>query len=180
MLDEYKKIYEESANLIPNWKELSKNDLAELYIQHEAEEISNSYFSGLILKFWNLIPHYYYKQGIKYASEDECYNWIVEGITKALNQRSWKIEGNKLYGDVKGPEKAIVVCIMSIRANLYQYTKYAKHSLNYSSLSLNLLEENSSDGFYLQYIDKYLNLQEYIKDNVREKFLRHEFCLTLI
>ena len=32
MLDEYKQIYIECANLIPNWRKLSKSELANLYI----------------------------------------------------------------------------------------------------------------------------------------------------
>ena len=32
MISETKKLYEESANLIPNWKELDKNELCNLYI----------------------------------------------------------------------------------------------------------------------------------------------------
>ena len=35
MLDEYKQIYIENANLIPNWREMSKSELANLYIENE-------------------------------------------------------------------------------------------------------------------------------------------------
>lgn len=175
MLDEYRQIYQENANLISDWKKLSKNDLANLYIEHENEEIANSYFSGLMLKFWNLISHYYYKQGVKSASEEDCYNWLITGITLALNKRVWKDPNNKLYNDPKGPEKAIMVCIMSDRANFYQYTKYDKRNLNYSSLSLNALEEISSDGFFMQYTDKYITLFDYIKDKIKKAFKEKDY-----
>lgn len=175
MLDEYKQIYRDCADLIPNWKKLNKNELANLYIDHENDPSANSYFSALILKFWNLIGHFYYKQEIKFAAEEDCYNWLITGITFALNKRVWKDPNNKLYEDEKGPEKAIMTCIMSDRANYYQYTRYDKRNLNYNSLSLENLEENSSDGFFIPYTDNYITLTTYVLDKVKEAFANNNF-----
>ena len=175
MLDEYKQIYQENADLVPGWKKLSKSELANLYIEHENESIANSYFSALMCKFWNLISHYYYKQGIKIASEEDCYNWLITGITLALNKKVWKDPNNNLYKDPKGPEKAMMVCIMSDRANFYQYAKYDKRNINYSSLSLEALEEISSDGFFIPYYDNYITLVDYIKNEVEKAFKSKDY-----
>ena len=178
MLDEYKQSYVECANLIEDWRNLSKNDLANLYIEHENEIISNSYFSALVCKFWNLISHYYYKQGIKVATELDCYDWVIDGITEALKDRAWKDESNKLFNDKKGPEKAIVVNIMSIRANFYQYTKYDKRKLNYTSYSLEELEENCSDGYITPYVDSHDDLFDYIKEEIKSAFSTKDYFIA--
>lgn len=175
MLDEYKQSYIDCANLIPNWKQMSKTELANLYIEHEKDAESNSYFSALVCKFWHLIGHYYHKQGVKIATEIDCYDWVIDGITEALKDRVWKNEENKLFNDDKGPEKAIVVNIMSIRANFYQYTKYDKRKLNFSSYSLDEIEENCSDGYITPYYDKYDDLFDYIRGEIREYFSKQDF-----
>lgn len=178
MLDDYKQLYIDCADIIPNWRQLSKNELANLYIEHENEVIANSYFSALICKFWNLVSHYYYKQGIKVATELDCYDWIIDGITEALKDRVWKNPENKLFTDKKGPEKAIVVNIMSIRANFYQYTKYDKRKINYTSYSLDQLEESCSDGYITPYEDKYEGLFDYVKKEIKEFFSKKDYFVV--
>lgn len=175
MLDEYKQIYIENANLIPNWRNMSKSELAKLYIQHEGTDIANSYFSAIMCKYWNLIGSYYYKQDVKIANETDCYDWLIEGITYALEKRVWEDPENALYNDPKGPEKAMTVCITSTRATFYQYTKHDKRSLNYTLLSLDSLEENSSDGFFLPFFDSYETLQSYVNDKVIEAFNKKDY-----
>lgn len=175
MLEEYKQSYVDCANLIPEWKQMSKNELANLYIETEGEQISNSYFSALVCKFWNLIGHYYHKQGVKVASELDCYDWVIDGITEALKDRVWKDERNKLFNDSKGPEKAIVVNIMSIRANFYQYTKYDKRKLNYTAYSLDEIEESCSDGYITPYYDKHDDLFDYMKGEIKSYFSKQDY-----
>lgn len=180
MMDEYKQIYTECANLVEGWKKLSKSELANLYIQHKQEPISDSYLAAILLKHWNLISHFYYKQGIKEASEEDCYDWLVEGITSALKDQAWNDPNNSLYNDEKGPEKAMMVCIMSVRANYYQYIKYDKRRLNYNNLSLDFLEESSSDGFFIPYNDNHLELPDYVKSLVIEKFEQKDFFFCFL
>lgn len=177
MLDEYKQIYIENANLIPNWREMSKSELANLYIENENNDLASSCFSALMCKYWNLIGSYYYKQDVKIASETDCYDWLIEGLTYALEKRVWKDESNVLYDDPKGPEKAMTVCITSTRATFYQYTKHDKRSLNYTLLSLDSLEENSSDGFFLPFFDKYETIHSYIKEQVIESFKKKDYFI---
>lgn len=178
MLDEYKQLYTENANLIEGWKKLSKNDLANLYIEHENDEKSNSYFSALVCKFWNLIGHFYYKQGIVVASETDCYDWIIEGILEALKDRAWKNPENKLFSDPKGPEKAIMVNIMCIRANFYQYAGYDKRKINYTSYSLDDLSENVSDGLFTPYFDNYNLLEDYISKLIQDSFDKKDYFVA--
>lgn len=178
MLDEYKQIYIECANLIPDWRKLSKSELANLYIENENEATANSYFSALMCKYWNLIGSYYYKQHVKIATENDCYNWLVDGIRYALDKRVWQDSNNALYDDPKGPEKAMTVCITSERATFFQYTQHDKRSLNYTLLSLNQLEENSSDGFFIPYEDKYETIQSYVNENVKKFFENKDYFVS--
>lgn len=180
MLDEYKHIYIECANIVPNWKDLSKTELANLYIENENTNLANSYFSALMCKYWNLIGSYYYKQRIKIASETDCYDWLIEGITKALNKRVWKDPNNVLYNDKIGAEKAMTVCISSARLTFYQYTQHDKRSLNYTLLSLDALQENSSDGFFIPYEDEYENLQSYLKGFITKYFDKKDYFVCFL
>lgn len=175
MLDEYKQIYTECADLIPDWRNLSKSELANLYIENENNDLANSYFSALMCKYWNLIGSYYYKQHVKIASETDCYDWLIEGLTYALEKRIWKDESNVLFNDSKGPEKAMTVCISSSRATFYQYTQHDNRSLNYTLLSLDQLQENSSDGFFIPYEDKYENIQLYLKNMINNFFDKKDY-----
>lgn len=175
MLDEYKQIYIECANLIPNWQKLSKSELANLYIENEDNDLANSYFSALMCKYWNLIGSYYYKQHVKIASETDCYDWLIEGITRALNKRVWKDPNNVLFKDKIGPEKAMTICISSTRLTFYQYTQHDNRSLNYTLLSLDQLQENSSDGFFIPYEDKYETTQIYLKGLITDFFNKKDY-----
>lgn len=178
MLDEYRQLYTESADLIGDWKKLSKNDLANLYLENENNEKANSYLSALVCKFWNLIGHFYYKQGIVVASETDCYDWIIEGILEALKDRAWKNPENKLFNDPKGPEKAIMVNIMCIRANFYQYAAYDKRKLNYNSYSLEEISDNCSDGLFVPYLDNYDYLTDYISVIVNKYFELKDYFVS--
>ena len=170
MLDDSRQIYEECANLLPNWRQMSKTELANKYIEDPSSDIAQSCFSALVCLYWKMIGAYYSKQNYKIASELDCYDWLIDGIYKALDQHAWTDPLSKLYEDPKGPEKAIVVCILSLRANYYQYTNYDKRKLNYTNLSLDSLEEESSDGYYLPYVDKYETIEDYLYMNVNHFF----------
>lgn len=120
MLNDYKILYKNCADIIPNWQKMTKSELAIQYIEHQDNpNIAECYLSALICKYWNLVNSFYYRQGIKQATETDCYDWIIMGITKALKQKAWMKSDNILYKDPIGPEKAMMVCIMSTRANFY-------------------------------------------------------------
>lgn len=178
MLEEYKKLYEENASLIPEWKKMSVPELANRYLDCSEKE-KEAYLSAIICKYWKYINNYYYRQEIKIASIEDCYDWVIEGISQALSECAWKDEKSTIYGDPKGPEKAIVKCIMCIRANYYQYTKYDKRRLNYNSFSLEQLEEDASDGFYVPYQDKIFDTDSYIRQLIIDKFNNKEYFFSL-
>lgn len=179
MLEDTKNSYVECADsLIQNWRNLSISELANLYVESEDSNFKNSCFSALMCKHWKMIGMFYHKQGIKSATEIDCHDWVVDGILLALQDKVWLNPDNVLYKDPKGPEKAMNVCIRSTRANYYQFIAYDKRSLNYNSLSLETLEENSSDGFYVPYQDEYSLLDEYVKKLVVDSFNKKDYFLS--
>ena len=114
MLTEMKKIYSDQADMIEGWKDKSKTELCNLYIQNENDEmLRNCYFSAIILNYWNKI---YTLQANTYltATLEDTYQWVVDGILYALEHRKWLDPNNKLYTDPDAPDKVINrrICFM--------------------------------------------------------------------
>lgn len=151
-MEELKALYIQSASLIPNWEKLSRNDCANGYVENinKDDELATAYLSALIIKFWNILTKNYYSQQIKIANEYDCHDILIDGIMKALNAHVWTDPNNILYGDPNGPEKAINVCLMSTKINFFNAVNRNKRKVNYTNASLNKLEEDSADGFYIQ------------------------------
>lgn len=180
MLNEYKKIYEESANQIPGWKKMSTLELAEEYLKSSDER----YLSAIICKYWYLIPMYYNNQEYKFASEDDCYNWLIDTIIYVLKNNVWNNPDNSLYKDVDGPDKAIIVCFTRERLRFYDYTKKDKRIANNKAVRLSQLDlpEQSEEQFIdsllkREYKDEYEeeSLENYVENKIKEEFNNKEY-----
>ncbi|MBO7697142.1 MAG: hypothetical protein J6Y28_04630 [Acholeplasmatales bacterium] len=57
MLDDYKRSYEECANLIKDWKSISSIDLCNNYIKNLNTDSNKaqSYLSAVICRYWYII-----------------------------------------------------------------------------------------------------------------------------
>lgn len=141
--------------MIPGWKKLSKLELCNKYVEsvQNNDGLQDSYLSAIICTFWYIIRRTYYAQQFKLASEDDVYNWFIDGLLCALNEHVWLNPDNKLYNDSSGPEKAISVCIYSAKLNFFEALNCQKRKISKDSLSLDELLENTSDGYYLPYYD---------------------------
>lgn len=177
MLDDYKRSYEECANLIKDWKSISSIELCDNYIKNLNTDSNKaqSYLSAVICRYWYIIQRTYYAQRVKLASEEEVYDWFIEGIYNALNHHVWTDPNNKLYGDEKGPEKAISVCIYSAKLNYFQSLEYDKRKTNKLALSLEELQEDSSDDYYLPYYDQSPFMKMYMYQKIRKMFLDYDY-----
>lgn len=195
MLDEYKNIYRQQASFIPGWEKTSRSDLCRKYIENkDNKSLADSYLSAIIYKFWNVMEHNYFTQSSqKLASQQDCYDWNIEGILYALNRHVWDDPDNELYQDVNGPEKAINVTIYSQKLNFYNSYKTYKRQVNSSLLSLEKLQEDASDSYYTPYnedynftdsymykkVKDYFNLKLYLEAFVLDSILNHDmFTLT--
>lgn len=161
-LEDIKRTYEDCANLIPNWRDIDKNKLANLYIDNEKDEdLRNAYFSALMLKYWNNVFKFYRTSKSARLEIDDFTSWLSESIMIAFKYRRWRDPTNKLYHDENAPDKVINRCIFSTRMRYYQYYNKLKRCANYTSVSLEgLVSKDSfatSDNFVYEMDDQYVS-----------------------
>ena len=178
MLDEYKHIYQENANLIKNWQDLSILDLCNKYVYYKEnnnEDMMNSYLSAVICKYWTVISRLFYSQKYKFASEEDVYGWVIDGILNALDHHVWTDPNNKLHNDPNAPDKAIKVCIYSAKINFFVALNYEKRKATKYSYSLDELSETSSDDYYIPYIEPSPYMKLYMYNKIRNYFLDYDY-----
>lgn len=178
-----KELFLLSASQLPAWEKLSRNECANAYLEAVAKNkmnLAESYLSALILKFWNILNRNYYTQEVKILNEQECYDILIDGIIKALNAHVWTDPNNVLYGDVNGPEKAINVCLMSTKINSFIAAGRDKRKINTQSYSIEKLEEDSSEGYYLPYFDADEITLNYIDTKIKKFIVDGNFLAGLI
>ena len=151
MLDDLKKLCENTANIVPNWRSLSKNDLCNLYLDYEEKNpmLASAYFSAILYNYWSVIP-IYYASTAACASPEDIYDLLVDAIVYALKHKKWKDPKSKLYGDPNGPDKVIHIAMKSLRLNYLTYSNRHKRAadINVNKNSLNSLEEDYGDIIY--------------------------------
>lgn len=172
MLDEYKNIYRKQASFIDGWEDISRSELCRKYIENvDNKDLAESYLSAIIYKFWNVAEHNYFTQSAqKIATPQDCYDWNIEGILYALKKHVWDNPDNELYNDPNGPEKALNVTIYSQKLNFYNSLKTYKRQINSSLYSLEKLQEDASDSYYLPYNEDYNFTDSYMYKKVKEYF----------
>lgn len=180
MLDDYKQLYKEKADLIVGWKNLTRSELCEKYLNYRDVNsvVADSYLSAIIYRFWNVAVHNYYSQQVKEATELDCYNNLVDSILYALNNHVWLNPNSSLYGDEKGPEKAINVVISSRKLNILGYNNMFKRRINKDSISLEYLQEQP------YYISSFGVLDDcdddYIESIILEAFKKKEYFKAFV
>ena len=183
MLSEYKQACYDNASLIPNWKQIDKNELCRKYVEEKSKgnkELADSYLSAILYKFWNVTEHNYYSQSYKKATEGDCIDWTITGILYALNHHVWDDKNNILFNDLKGPEKAINICIYSTKVNFYQRIKHQKEKISYETLSLEQLMEDSSDSYYTPCVDSDNTVDNYISELIKKSFDNKDFLKAFV
>lgn len=182
MLNEYRQLYEKCAdNGLSDWRLLDKNVLCNKYIEHKGTPLENSYLSAIIVKYWGLIESWYSSQQYKFATEEDCYELVIDSILYALNKHTWLNPESSLYGDENGPDKAINVCVKSRKVTFYQLSSKDIRKLNYNSLSLEAISENVNDDFYIEdenNDDKNYSFEAYIEGYIKNKFKNKDYFLS--
>lgn len=149
MLESIKRSYVQTAQVIPDWKEVSKSELANRYIENENDNIKrNAYFAALMCRYWPAIGKYY-MQSKRSVPIEECYEWLIHALMYALKHRKWLEPGNKLFGDLAGPDKVINRCIISTRQIFYQASNTHKRKANYGNESIDKQFDTDDDSSYV-------------------------------
>lgn len=187
MLDEYKQLYKECASQLGNLKSLDRNALCKYYVDNKdtmSELDKNVYLSAIIYKFWNLISFTYNKQenSNKILTQEDCYELLISSILYVLDKAVWNNEGSSIYGDKKGPEKAVAIRIKSIARNMTHLSLSTdKKKLNSISYSLDELVEESSDGYFLKCEeDMYDEFSDFCKSYIKAKIKSYDYFTAII
>lgn len=148
MLQEYKEIYQQQANTIPDWKKINKNDLCNLYLENEVKNpyLAQCYLAAIICRYWTAIDKLY---GMSYTafSPEDCYSWLINAIMYALEHRRWKDPTCKLYTDPNGPDKVINRTMQSERLTAYQALNRIKRKANALVFSVEQHNEDLGDAY---------------------------------
>ena len=149
MLDEYRRAYVQSADHIPGWQKLTRNELCRKYKQIEREgpaDMLDFYVSAIVLNFWHVLTKTYKKQPVKVLSEEDCYECLIESILSVLEQEAWENPTQSIYKDEKGPEKAINLIFQQNIINLFVANQRHKRKASSNTLSLdNTLKDDDDD-----------------------------------
>ena len=189
MLDEYRRAYVQSANHIPGWQKLTRNELCRKYKQIEREgpaDMLDFYVSAIVLNFWHVLTKTYKKQPVKVLSEEDCYECLIESILSVLEQEAWENPTQSIYKDEKGPEKAINLTFQQNIINLFVANQRHKRKASINALSLdNTLkdgEEDSETFVTLLAKDELSSLLEQLfwKRKIKQYFQEKEFAAAFV
>lgn len=144
LLNEYKEIYKQSAELIPEWKNIPQLELA--IKCSEGGPLYESYLSAMILKFWHIIDRNLYRDRGLY-NETEAYDWYINAIMVVVNSKPWDNPESSVYRDPKAVEKIINTCVSCDRANWFQASNRNKRKINHNIGSIESLTDEYGDSF---------------------------------
>jgi len=146
MLEEYKKIYEASADLyVPNWRNINKNILVKQAIECANTPSEDGYIGAIMLKYWEKMLKYYRWCKLVITPED-AHCWLTQAVMYAIEQHPWTREKSSIYDDPNGPDKVINRVLESKRVTFYQQLNRYNRKINSSTVSLNLLVDLYGDG----------------------------------
>jgi len=182
MLSECRSNYENLANYIPGWLKISKSELCFSYIRlkEQGDPSAEYYLSALIAKYLRKMEIEYNSQYYKNISEDDYYNMLIECILFVVRSKAWEDENSSLYKNENAPEIAINTCIKNSVVNQYIYLQRDKRKSNNGALSLNLLEENSSEGYFIPYNDEDISADLYVKELIKSYFNDKEYLNAFV
>lgn len=180
MLDDVKNAYQELANNLEDWKHMSKNEIAEIYLSTDDEIKKNWCVGALVSKCWTTINNNYYRQYDKQVDIEEYYSWLVDSIMRVLNEQSWKNPNSSIYNDPNGVEKAINTVFKCTKINYFVAQKRFKRIVNCNSLSLDSLEEDASDGFFVPFEDEYSLEDNCITSMIKKLFAKKYYFQAIM
>lgn len=190
MLDEYRKAYLQSANNIPHWQQMNRNDLCRKYKELErnnASEDLDFYISAIVLNFWHILTKTYNKQPVKILSEEDCYECLIESILFVLSEEAWEDPKQSIYKDERGPERAINLTFQQNVINLFVANQRHKRKASSNALSLdNTLKDNDDEDTetFISLLAKD-NLSELLeelfwKEKVKQYFKEKDFVSAFV
>lgn len=187
MLDDVRLSFEAKANLLEDWRKCSKLSLARGYVEHEKDELRESYFGAFCLRYWYQIPILYknslYMVRNAHLTQDDIGDWFFEAILKVLTMKSFMDPSKMKYVDTENEDKFINACVYTAientRKNWYQYYNYKKRGGELYTKSLDeYMEKNDEEC--AQEESTYAKVDAFISTLVNEKRLFEALIVYLI
>lgn len=187
MLDDVRLSFEAKANLLPNWRTCSKLSLAQGYVEHENDELRESYFGAFCLRYWYQIPILFkaseYIVRNAHLTPDDIGDWFFEAIMKVLTMRSFMDTEKMTYIDPENEDKFINRCVYTAientRKNYFQYYNFKKRGGELYTKSLDTYMENNDEDF-AQEESSYTKVDALIKSLVKENRLFEALVIYMI
>lgn len=177
MLKSYKEIYINSAEAIPNYKQIPQIELAEKYL--EGGPYAESYLAALVLRYWNIIEKQVYKDYGLY-DEKEAYDWFINSLLYVINDRPWQDKDSSVYNDPKAIERVLNTCVKCDRANWFQSSNRFKRKINHNTSSLESLSDEYKDAYVPSFLIKDDIGVDTYKYLVLEYFNKQQYLMALI
>ena len=180
MLEDSKAIFSKQADIIENWRSMTKQELADLYIENENnKELADACFCGLVSKSWNLIGSNYIRNP-KITSPEDCYDILIDSVTYALRKRRWLQEDSNIYKDKNGFDKALNRRMKSLRLNKYVEAMRQKNRVNYMNQSVEDIVENYGDVFFSDEEIKINPVEDFADNVITDSFNRKKYFKSFL
>lgn len=176
-MKEFKQVYLQQAELVPNYKTMSQVELAEKYL--EGGPRAESYLAALIVRYWNIIEKLIYKDYGLYDKK-EAYDWFINSLLYTLEQKPWRDAKSSLYNDPKAIERALNTCVKCDRANWFQASNRYKRVVNHNLSSLESLTEDYKDSFVPDAMIRNTTYDDEYKFMVCNYFDKQQYLMSLI
>lgn len=173
MLEDIRQTYIRSADHVVGWKTMNKNDLINLYLEHENTEPERSYyFSALMCRYWSNVYKFYRTSKSTRLELSDFTSWLAEAFFVAFKYRRWKDPSSKLYKDPQAPDKVVNRCIYSTRMRYYQYYNMGKRRLNFQTDSIERQLETFGN---MANVNNYLIAEDVTKEEEKWKQLINHY-----
>lgn len=147
-LQDIKQQFIDCAAGLGDYDSISKTDLANGYCDADeaGDELKRSqYYSALMLRYWHKIYEYAKSCASMRLELEDFVGWMDDSFYWAFRYRRWRDPNNPLHDDPNGPDKVFNQCFFSTRGRYYQHSNKEVRRANWTSTSLDALEESVGD-----------------------------------
>lgn len=149
-----KRDFENAANIIPNWRDLSKQKIAEGYVENKANErMKEAYFAAFCLRYWYRIKKLYDDSSFLvnklHLTYDDILDWYLDSITKVLSKEKFMDKSIFTYVKDGNVDKFINGCVYDTlektKDTYYQYYNYDRRKANLIADSYDAMVEEKGE-----------------------------------
>ena len=144
MLEDVYASYRRKADEI-NWKQYNQNELFFKCIEHENDDLYESFFAGIVCRYWGYSARTYLSCA-KHVPFENCLDCIIDAIRYVLSKRVWENPSSSLYNDPTGPDKAIHIAMKRQKAIMLSKYNAKRRLSNFNTLSIDQAHENYNDS----------------------------------